>query len=405
MPVMAAADAQLFWLSAKVRNDQFLLYIFDGTPCARAVDEVRSRAQACEELCLRVRDDNWWSYPTWVRGEIDDRQFVEHRSMEWQQCLDTLARADQLDATVMSWRMHIFRSELRCVVAIQMTHAVADGTRAAALAGVLLGRRNTLPAVVTPDRGFLPWKGLMAARAHLQFVRDVEAGLLPAPQGPRPALSVNAAPAGTSTFRTLEVRREDLPGPTVTVGALVAVSEALGGYLAERGEDITRLGAEVPMAAPFSALSAARNNFRNVGVGLFPELNRRARAERIAAELAGHRRRGAHPAMLASEAAFAATPAVVLRWGVGKFDPSARTPAVTGNTIVSSVNRGPADLSFGGCPVLLTAGYPALSQMQSLTHGVHGIGGRLAISVHADTANVDVDAYMDRLSDALGCQA
>ena len=55
--------------------------------------------------------------------------------------------------------------------------------------------------------------------------------------------------------------------------------------------------------------------------------------------------------------------------------------------------------------MLLTAGYPALSSMQSLTHGVHGIGGRLAISVHADTANVDVDAYMDRLSYALGCQA
>lgn len=402
MPVMAAADAQLFWLSAKVRNDQFLLYIFDGTPRASAVDEVRRRAQACDELCLRVRDDHWWRYPEWIRGEVDDRQFIEHQSMEWRQCLDTLARADQLDATVMTWRMHIFRSELRCVVAIQMAHALADGSRAAALAGVLLGRRNTLAAVAAPDRGFLPRRGLRAARAHRQFVRDVEAGLLPMPEGPRPALSVNSAPSGTSAFRTLDVRRGDLPGPTVTVGALVAISEALGGYLAERGEDIAQLGAEVPMAVP--AQSGTRNNFRNVGVGLFPELNDRSRAERIAAELAGHRRRGAHPAMQASAAAFAAVPAAVLRWGVGKFDPAARTRAVTGNTIVSSVNRGAADLSFGGCPVLLTAGYPALSPMQSLTHGVHGIGEQLAISVHADTANIDVDAYMDRLSHALGCE-
>ena len=134
-------------------------------------------------------------------------------------------------------------------------------------------------------------------------------------------------------------------------------------------------------------------------------MNRRARAERIADELAAHRRRGAHPAVLASQAAFAAMPAAVLRWGMARVDPAARTAAVTGNTVVSSVNRGPADLSFGGCPVLLTTGYPALSSMQSLTHGVHGIGGHLAISVHADTVNVDVDAYMDRLSDALGCQA
>lgn len=402
MTAMAPADAQLLWLSAKVPNDQFLLYIFDGIPRASALDEVRSRAQACGELRLRVLDDTWWSYPRWVRGEIDDRQFVEHPSMGWKHCLDTLARADQLDATAMTWRVHVFRSELRCVVAIQMAHAVADGTRAAALAGVLLGRPKTLPAIVAPDRGFLPWQALMAACAHRQFVRDVQAGLLPAPEAPRPVLSVNAAPSGSSEFRTLEVRRENLTGPTVTVGALVAVSEALGGYLAERGEDVARLGAEVPMA---SAQVHARNNFRNVGVGLFPELNRRARAERIADELAAHRRRGAHPAVLASRAAFAAVPAAVLRWGMARVDPAARTAAVTGNTVVSSVNRGPADLSFGGCPVLLTTGYPALSSMQSLTHGVHGIGGHLAISVHADTVNVDVDAYMDRLSDALGCQA
>ena len=33
-----------------------------------------------------------------------------------------------------------------------------------------------------------------------------------------------------------------------------------------------------------------------------------------------------------------------------------------------SVNRGPADLTFGGRRVLLTAGFPALSPMMGLTH-------------------------------------
>ena len=42
--------------------------------------------------------------------------------------------------------------------------------------------------------------------------------------------------------------------------------------------------------------------------------------------------------------------------------------------------------------------------MQSLTHGVHGIGGTVAVSVHADPANVDVDDYLARLAHALGCQ-
>jgi hypothetical protein len=48
----------------------------------------------------------------------------------------------------------------------------------------------------------------------------------------------------------------------------------------------------------------------------------------------------------------------LLRWGIGQFDPSERSAVVGGHTVVSSVNRGPADLSFGGCPVVLTAGYP-----------------------------------------------
>jgi hypothetical protein len=65
---------------------------------------------------------------------------------------------------------------------------------------------------------------------------------------------------------------------------------------------------------------------------------------------------------------------------------------------VSSVDRGPADLRFGDAPVLLTAGYPALSPAMGLTHGVHGIGDTVAISVHAaESAIGDVDAYLQRL--------
>jgi hypothetical protein len=213
---------------------------------------------------------------------------------------------------------------------------------------------------------------------------------------------VNARPAGTPVRRALVLDRHRLPGPTVTVGALVAISEALGGYLAERGEDVAALGAEVPMASEPAGTLLARNNFRNVNVGLYPELSRPDRTARILAELAAHRRRGRHPAMAASAAAFAATPAPLLRWGVNQFDPQARSATVSGHTVVSSVNRGRADLCFGGAPVRFTTGFPALSPMQSLTHGVHGIGDAVVISVHADSQNVDVDDYLKRLADALG---
>ena len=186
----------------------------------------------------------------------------------------------------------------------------------------------------------------------------------------------------------------------MTVGVLAVVSTALAAHLRELGDDPSTLGAEVPMAR--AGVRQANNYFGNVGVGLYPELDSSERVDRIGEDLAQRRRRAGHPAMLAASRAFAAVPAPLLRWGVGQFDPSLRSPTVTGNTVVSSVNRGLADLHFGELPVVLTAGYPGLSPMMGLTHGVHGIGDTIAISVHAaESAIGDVDAYVERLAAAL----
>ena len=395
---MAAADAQLLWLSEAMPNDQFLLYAFDGEVDSAGIAEVRIRAEACDELTMRVCDDHRWRYPRWVPGDIDPEQFVVHEARDWQGCLEALAGLDALEVQRMSWRLHVFPPN---VVVVQISHALGDGTRSAALAAALLGRVGPTLSVPEPARGFLPWRAVVAARAHRRLVADTDAGLVPQPAGTRPPLSINACPQSRPVLRTLVLDRDRLRHPTVTIAALVAISEGLGGYLAERGEDIGELGAEIPMAL---VKTNANNNFRNVGIGLYPLLNRDDRAARISAELTDRRRRSQHPAMLASAAAFAAMPAPLLRWGVGKFDPAARASAVTGNTVVSSVNRGEADLSFGGKQVVFTAGYPALSPMMSLTHGVHGIGETVALSVCADAANVDVDAYLDRLARALDWQ-
>jgi hypothetical protein len=181
---------------------------------------------------------------------------------------------------------------------------------------------------------------------------------------------------------------------------LASVSTALAGHLREFGDDPSTLGAEVPMAK--AGVRQAHNHFGNVGVGLYPGLDFDERTARIVDDLAERRRRAVHPGMLAASRASAAVPALLLRWGVKQFDPTVRSPAVTGNTVVSSVNRGEADLRFGELPVVVTAGYPGLSPMMGLTHGVHGIGDTIAISVHAaESAIGDVDAYVDRLERAL----
>jgi wax ester synthase-like acyl-CoA acyltransferase family protein/uncharacterized protein DUF1298 len=408
---MAAVDAQFYWMSAKLPNDQFLLYAFDDAPadCERAIERVCRRAHACPDLTLRVRERGPLTYPQWVPAAVGPERAVRHDLPDdsWPGCLAAVvALADaQLDVRRMPWRLHVFTpvrgipgvSGAGAVVVMQVAHALADGARASAMAARLFGRPAPLPEVARPSAGFLPWRAVDAARAHRRLVRDTRAGLLAPGLGGRPVQRTNARPDGVRSVRTLVRRRGELRGRTVTVGVLSAVSTALSGLL---GDAADSLGAEVPMAKP--GVPQAHNHFGNVTVGLYPQLGLDVRAERIATDLANGRRRFAHPAARASDRAFAAVPAALLRWGVSQFDPDARSAKVAGNTVVSSVNRGAADLSFGGARVVLTAGYPALSPMMSLTHGVHGIGDTVAISVHAaESAVTDIDRYVRLLDDAL----
>lgn len=408
---MAAVDAQFYWMSAKLPNDQFLLYAFEGEPAdrGRAIEEVRRRARACPELTMRLSDEGGLTYPTWVRATVGPEWLVRHDLDDpgWAECLRAVVGLadDQLDVRCMPWRLHLFGPVLGIpgvdgpgtVAVLQVPHALADGTRASALAAWLFGRPTPVPPVPAPRRGFLPVRAVEAARAHRRLSRDIRAGLLVPGAGPRPPRRTNAHPDGVRSVRTLVRRRSQVPGPTVTVGVLAAVSTALSRLL---GDGADALGAEVPIAKP--GARRAHNHFANVGVGLYPGLDRDFRAARIAADLANGRRRLAHPATAAADRAFAALPEPLLRWGVSRFDPDVRPSRVAGNTVVSSVYRGASDLSFGGAPVALTAGYPALSPVMGLTHGVHGIGDTIAISVHAaESAVPDVDAYVRLLDEAL----
>jgi len=408
---MAAVDAQFYWMSAKLPNDQFLLYAFDGETAhpARAVDDVCRRARACPDLAMRLNDGCGLTYPVWVPAAVGPAWVVHHdlNDATWAGCLRAVVGLadDQLDVRRAPWRLHLFAPVLGIpgvdgpgtVAVLQVPHALADGTRASAMAAWLFGRATPVPRVPPARPGLLPWRAVEAARAHRRLRGDARAGLLSPGAGPWPLQRTNGRPVGARGVRTLVRHGSRLPGPTVTVGVLAAVSTALSGLL---GEAADSLGAEVPVAKP--AARQAHNHFANVGVGLYPKLGPKLRAGRIAADLANGRRRLAHPATVAADRAFAAVPAPLLRWGVSQFDPDVRPSHVAGNTVVSSVRRGPADLSFGGAPVVLTAGYPALSPAMGLTHGVHGIGDIIAISVHAaESAVPDIDAYVRLLDEAL----
>jgi hypothetical protein len=403
---MTAVDAQFYWMSAKVPCDEFLLYAFDGEPTdfERAVDEVHSRAQNCRALTLRVEDGSPLTYPRWVSTVVEQDQLLLHHldDASWSGCLDAVARLaeDQLDIRRASWRMHLFApvhgipgsTHPATIAVMQFAHALSDGPRALAMAAWLFGRATPVPEV-PPSSGFLPWRGIIAAQAHRKQVRATRAGLLPPAIGAQPALSTNALPTGARSLRTVLRHRSQLKGPTATVAALAAVSGALSGHL---GEEVASMVAEVTMAKP--GVPHAHNHFANVTVGLYPGLNRQARLQRIAEDLANARRRSEHPAVLAADRAFAAVPAPILRWGVSLFDPEVRPSQVSGNTVLSSIYRVPADLRLGDAPVVLTAVYPGLSPAMGLTHGVWGVGDMVTVSVHAaESAIGDVDDYVARL--------
>ncbi|BAX94016.1 DUF1298 domain-containing protein [Mycobacterium shigaense] len=408
---MAAVDAQFYWMSAKVRNDDFMLYAFDGEAAdlERTMADLRRRASESPDLAVRVRDGAALTYPQWVPAEVGP-DWVVHRDAAdagWDGCLSAVAglAENQLDMREMPWRIHIFAPVLGIpgargpgtVAVMQVPHALADGVRASELAAWLFGRPVPVPEVRRPPKGFLPWRAFDAARTHRLLVRDTRAGRLAPGVGYRPPLSTNARPDGARSLRMLVRHRSQLQGPTVTVAALSAVSAALSAVF---GGAADSLGAEVPMTKP--GVRQAHNHFGNVVVGLYPRLDRTARMQQIAADLSNGRRRFEHPAVRSADRAFAAMPAPLLRWGVSLFDPDVRPVQVLGNTVVSSVNRGPADLEFGGAPVILATACPTLGPAMSLTHGVHGIGEIIAVSVHAaESAVQDVDAYVARLDAAL----
>lgn len=411
---VAPADAWYLY-ATNLHTDQLLVYGFAGIPPSveRAVEDVIERARSCPELRLRVGGRRFnLGLPAWVPGDVDADQIVVHASGEfdWSGCLTLfgeLIDQQQLDPRQALWRLHVFvgvrgvpasPGQPSTVVAVQISHAFADGTRAAALAGVLFGRTAALQAITAaPARGRVA-RGVNAVRHKRQLVRDIRTGRLPPSPGPVPALSVNETPTGARILRTFVRHRMQLPGQSATLGALVAISEALSGYLLERGEDPSTLTALVPMAK--SGVPHARNHSGPEFIKMHSGVRtKEERAGLIATELKECQRRRQHPAFIAQALALEALPWPLQRWVSARANPL----VVMAHTVVSSVNRGPADLQFGGCPVIMTAGYPFQSPTIGLTHGVHGIGDMVGISVNTSESIIsDIDEYMDRLNAALG---
>ncbi|MDL9943994.1 WS/DGAT domain-containing protein [Gordonia sp. ABSL11-1] len=441
MTRMEPADARMYWMSRAIPNDQFLLYCFADHHISiddRAAGLCR-RAAGVPDLTIRVLDiPAGLDHPQWVHRPVGADQIVLHRSVTtWRDCLDSVAAltADQLTPTSAAWRIHLFPAVpdtprgAGVVVVIQVSHALGDGRRASAIARRLFSGPAGIPAsddvrgrkidsefdgdgrpgierralvIAASGAATLPlriagmlWRGLDAYRTVLARPPTEGTGYV--------VTGLNRPPGTERLLRVLTRERTDFPAAhSVTVGALTAISVALHAELDAHAE---RLGVELTMGR--RRPSRSRNNFRNVGIDLHTEIDDLdARASAIAAEIDRARQADDEPARLAERRATDAVPAPLVRWGIDRFDPHRRPDRVTGVTVVSSVYRGAADLDLDGGPVLFTAGFPALSPAQGLTHGVHGIGSTIALSVTtAPTILADVDQYVARLESAIDAVA
>lgn len=533
----------MYWLAGRTRNDLFLLYCFDdaGHSFEQLRAAVADRVATIDALRVRARDvPGDLDYPSWAPAEFDAEQVVEHQlaQPDWSHLEGALGdvAGSVLDAAVHPWRLHIFRGIVgygdreraadfagaspiarrpALVAVLQMSHALADGRRAAEIArelftepqavsglpgiretsGVLGAARSGAnpprrdnPAAMThvsvrkvraaasallrlpvhlaenrirSHRSFhaqhtsggcsvadrlcsgavarlvvrtartplvsarwvdaaiaVPWlpirmmrtayRGYGAFQAQRELADLTAAGELPEPgEGfvPNRVNHIVASGAAVHRVRMLvwEASALRVPGRTVTVVVLTAVSLALARYLVSHGEQVDRLGAQVPMALSDTAKARAHNNYRSLSVDLSADVaDLRERADQIAATLRDRRVRAQHPLLTAQDRVTEVVPAPLLRRDIARYPIDIVPDSIAGHTVVSSVHRGPADLTFGGGRVRWTAGFPALGSVMHLTHGVHGLGDTITISVHADHATIpDLDVYTELLRAAL----
>ncbi|WP_330183957.1 wax ester/triacylglycerol synthase family O-acyltransferase [Nocardia sp. NBC_01503] len=443
-------DATMYWLSARTPNDLFLLYAFADT--GRSTAELRAalanRVADIPDLLVRVLDTPAnIAYPIWATCEFIDEQFAEHELpvADWSHLTAALGTllATGLDAAHRPWRLHVFRDiqgaptfapeEPALIAVLQISHALADGRRAAALARALFTPSPSQPVTAENSRslpnlldriGPTGWphtaraitefpiamartiiRGFSAYRAEQRLAELTAAGVIPPPPtGASPnLLNGNGSAPETHTARMIVRPAQELriPGHTVTVVAATAISLALQRYLATHGDPAETLLAQIPMSV--AADSGPRNSYRDLSTDLsIREPNLVRRATLIAADLAARRQRALHPLQEARSGATEALPAPILHRDVSTYPIDVLPERVSGHTVISSVHRGPTDLTFADGRSHFTAGFPATGSVMRLTHGLHTLGPNLTLSLHADPAAIpDLETYADLLDAAL----
>ncbi|ALG86639.1 hypothetical protein ACH46_05775 [Gordonia phthalatica] len=410
----------MYWRSLHAANDQFLLYAFDAAEDdVDPLPELQSRPERVADLHLGIdRVPGDLGFPRWTRTPITERNWRRHHVEHWDDCLAAVAdlmTPGSREPEIL-WRIHLFgpltgvpeAGDRATVVVLQISHALGDGRRVSDIARRLLSdgpeekrpESPRLPGIIAAGLGAASTVPRLAAATAIGLAAwrddDPESGL-PAVE----PTALNLPGDGPTVLRTVTVPRERLRrlATSVTAAVLTVLADVLpqfGGATADG-----RVIAEVTMAR--EPVDGQRNNFHTVGIDLSAGAEPGVRAESIARQIDAARRRDGAPARRRARRASALAPAVLDALAVRLAEQAPLPDRVAGTTVVSSVNRGPADLTLSGRPVLFTAGFPALSPVHGLTHGIHGIGDRVTVSIAArGGAAATIDDYAAAIAVALG---
>ena len=434
-------------MSEVQQSDIFTLLCFDAPEAPVSMDavvrELRERAQGVADLRLRVLTvPGDLDRPHWVSADSGPGAFAVHPVRTWQECLDRLGEltGEQVDPAECPWRIHLFgplsgaprgyadEDGDAVVLALQISHALADGR---AIAAICLGLfapaahtdppRGTGPARRARLTGWrlaaggvarLPVLAAMSAWWGLRWFSEYRKALRrgsgnSGPVGVVPT-EVNRSPGPERTLRVLVLDRRWLPiGYSATAAALTAISFALDELLGPAHERT----AVVPIGLP--PRPGSHNNCCNASIDLHPETEDVGeRLVLIARDLTAIQKRLTTPgpmveAALRAEAAF--PPSLVHR-AIRRQDRHTRPERVAGVTVVSSVNAESAELPLSGSRpelalaggrVRFGAGFPYLVEYMGLGHGVIGVGPMVMLSVITSPEIIDVDNYVPMLRRAV----
>jgi len=255
---LSAMDAQTYWLSAKIPMTPSCCMA--SPACQPTLNRHSSRSLSVPRL---PRPDGahrrWGSFHVSrvVHRDVDRSLFVVHglEGGTWAECLAhvSVVTADQLDARVAAWRLHVFTdvegvpgaAGPGTVAVLQISHALGGGGRTSTPAAIMFGRLGgVIPGIDAALMDFSHCRSWVSCSPSAPpDVEDTDAGRVPPPADLRPALRTNAR-QWPRHLRTVVRTRSDLSGPTVTVAALSAVSVALAETLLALGDDPSSLGAE-----------------------------------------------------------------------------------------------------------------------------------------------------------------